>query len=149
MKQSLCMELFPNPGVLPIHPAPNSGEKIIIHVEGTPPYKDSHFSIRNPKHPKYKSFLDLRNAATKAMKSRKWYDGPIKINITLHASKLERRMIEYIGGISDTLDGSHGMSFTYLPIVYQDDCQIVEGETKYIESKKTKYVVEIIFLPSA
>ena len=142
------MKLFPNPGVLPIHPSPKPGEKIIIQVERIPPYKDVHFSIRNPKHPKYKSFLNLRNAATKAMKDRKWYDGPVSLNFIFHAPKLERRLLDYIGGVMDTLDGSHGMSFTYLPIIYQDDCQIVDFEMKYIVAKKTKYKVEIIFSSS-
>ncbi len=143
------MKLFPNPGVFPTRPAPKPGEKIIIQVEGVPPYKSVGFSIRNPKHPKYKSFLDLGNAATKAMKGRKWYDGPVNLNFIFYAPKLERRLLDYIGGVMDTLDGSHGMSFTYLPIVYQDDCQVVSTEkARHIVSKKTRYLVEIIFLSS-
>lgn len=51
-----------------------------------------------------------------------------------------------MGGIADTLDGSHGCEFTYLPIVYQDDCQVVESESKFIVSNETRYVLEVIFL---
>ena len=145
-KGESIMDLFPNPGSLPVHPAPKPGDKLRIKVEGIPPYKDVHFSIRNPKHPKYKSFADLRDAATKAMKGRKWYEGPVRINFTFYAPKLEKAMVDYLGGIADTLDGSHGMCFTYLPIVYQDDCQIVEIGTEFIVSQKTKYIVEIFFL---
>lgn len=142
------MDLFPNPGSLPVRPAQKPGAKLIIKVEGIPPYKDVHFSIRNPKHPKYKSFLDLRDAATKAMNGKKWYEGPVKINFTFYAPKLEKTMLDYLGGIADTLDGSHGMCFTYLPIVYQDDCQIVEIGTEFVVAQETKYIVEIFFLAS-
>lgn len=77
------------------------------------------------------------------------HDGPVRLNFIFYAPKLERRLLDYIGGVMDTLDGSHGMSFTYLPIVYQDDCQIVGTEkARYTVSKKTRYLVEIIFLSS-
>lgn len=73
------IEIFPDPGVLPKLPAPNPGERIVIEVEGEPPHKDRHFSIRNPKHPKYGLFLKLRQEAIKAMAGRKWYDGPVRL----------------------------------------------------------------------
>jgi len=37
-------------------------------------------------------------------------------------------LVDYVGGIEDTLDGSHGFTFTYLPIVFQDDCQVCRIE---------------------
>ena len=32
----------------------------------------------------------------------------------------------YLSGVMDTIGGSHGPSFIYLPIVYLDDCQVVD-----------------------
>jgi len=46
----------------------------------------------------------------------------------------------------DTLDGSHAPSFTYLPVVYQDDCQVVSASVGYEPAQDDSYVVEIIFL---
>jgi hypothetical protein len=146
LKVISMMKLFPDPGVLPKYPEPKIGEKIIIEVAGEPPIKDYHFSIRNPKHRKYDSFLRLRKKAIKAMNGRKWSEGYIKMNFTFFSPKLDRSLNDYAGGIADTLDGSHGPSFTYLPIVYQDDCQICMGEFQHIKSKITKYKIEIIII---
>jgi hypothetical protein len=46
----------------------------------------------------------------------------------------------------DTLDGSHGTAFTYLPIVYQDDCQVVLGEFHHVQSDELRYEVVLRFL---
>ncbi|HBQ38253.1 MAG TPA: hypothetical protein DD714_04510 [Candidatus Omnitrophica bacterium] len=42
----------------------------------------------------------------------------------------------------DTLDSSHAPEFTYLPIVYQDDCQVVLGEFHHIWSDDVRYEIE-------
>ncbi len=42
----------------------------------------------------------------------------------------------------DTLDGSH---FTYLPICFQDDCQVILARCKVIESQEPYYEVLIRF----
>jgi hypothetical protein len=139
-------ELFPNPGVIPTLPPPDSGERVIIRVSGLPPYKDLSFSIRNPSHPNYAAFVELRNEAIKVMGSRTWYDGAIKLNLTLNAPTLDRNLSNYVGGIEDTLDGSHGMTFTYLPIVFQDDCQVCSIEAKFVKTDKTGYIIEIEFV---
>ncbi len=136
----------PDPGPLPSLPAPRRGETVEITVDGKPPYKDYHFSIRNPKHPKHQSFLMLRHEAIKAMAGRRWYDGPIAIAFTFYGSQLEKALVDYLGGIMDTLDGSHGFTFTYLPIVYQDDYQVVSGGWRFVESAETKYSLKITFL---
>ena len=138
--------LFPDPGVLPTLPTPKSGERILINVKGDPPYKDIGRSIRNTKHPRYETFIKLRQEAIKVMNDRKWYDGPVTLIFTYYAPKLKRTLLNYIEGISDTLDGSHGYSFTYLPIVFQDDYQVSGLKSKFVESKEIKYTVEIIFL---
>lgn len=46
----------------------------------------------------------------------------------------------------DALDGSHGPGFTYLPIVYQDGCQVVLGDSHHVGSQKVRYEIEISFL---
>ena len=57
-------------------------------------------------------------------------------------------MLDYVSGVMDALDGSHGPGFTYLPIVYQDDCQVVLGEFHHVTSEETKYEVVLTFLES-
>ena len=138
--------LFPDPGPLPILPSPLPGESISLTVEGLPPYKDRHFSIRNPNHPEYARFVRLRCAAMKAMSGKQWYTGPVSLALTLFAPERSRNIADYIAGIEDTLDGSHGKTSTYLPIVFQDDCQVVSIETRFVESKDIRYIVEVGFL---
>jgi hypothetical protein len=138
--------LFPDPGVLPTLPPPNPGERILISLEGEPPRKDVSFSIRNPKHPRYETFLRLRQEATRVMNCRKWYDGPVRLVFTYYSERLERRLIDYLGGVTDRLDGSHGLTFTYLPVVFQDDCQVCDAECRFVQARQTAYTVEVIFL---
>lgn len=138
--------LFPDPGIIPIHPSPTVGEKVSISVVGLPPYKDLTLSIRNPKHPHYATFAELRDEAIKVMNCRAWYDGSVKLDLTLNAPALDRSLSEYVGGIVDALDGSHGMTFTYLPIVFQDDSQVSSIKAKFVKSDEAKYTIEIEFV---
>ena len=139
--------LFPDPGKLPDKPEPKAGSRIIIKLSGFPPYKSRSISIRNPKHKHYERFVKLRTSAISKMKGKKWYDGPVEMNIDIHASQLENNidLNAYVGGVMDTLDGSHGQYFTYLPVIYQDDCQVFRGRHRLIESEKIFYELEIIF----
>jgi len=142
------IQLYPDPGHLPTKPEPQPGTQISIEVDGYPPYKDIRFSIRNPKHPKYDRFVALRKKASTQMRGHKWSSGPIQLDFTLFAPELEpnKDLIHYVGGIMDTLDGSHGQYFTYLPIICQDDCQVVLGSYDFNKSKLIHYVVKIKFL---
>lgn len=142
------MLVYPNPGVLPTKPAPSPGDSIQLRLDGLPSFKELHRSIRNPKHPRYEAFMRLREAATAAMKRRECYSGPIAIDFCLHAPRLERRIVDYVAGIEDTLDGSHGPNFTYLPIVYQDDCQICVLRSQFIPSSDIFYTLTVTFLPA-
>lgn len=45
----------------------------------------------------------------------------------------------------DTLDGSHGEHFTYLPICFQDDCQVILARCDVIDSQEAYYEVNIRF----
>ncbi|MBN2592402.1 MAG: hypothetical protein JXA81_02760 [Sedimentisphaerales bacterium] len=137
-----------DPGILPTKPAPLAGESIIIKVSGYPPYKDEHFSLRNPRHPNYEAFIRLRKAATAAMDGRSWYFGPVGMSVTLLAPCFEKGkiLLDYVGGIQDTLDGSSGSQFTYLPIVFEDDCQVVYGSDQFVVSDITSYEIVIDFL---
>ena len=80
------------------------------------------------------------------MRGRKWTEGPVGIKITVFARNLEKSLNDYIGGIMDTLDGSHGPSFAYLLIVFQDDCQVCNSHAQFLIAKKPRYVVEVEFL---
>ena len=137
-----------DPGVLPTKSPPEGGSSIVITLSGLPPYKDVHRSIRNIKHPRYSSFTALRKAATTAMDGRTSYRRALGVSLTIWAPALHknRSMIDYLGGITDTLDGSHGMSFTYLPIVYEDDCQVTDINMRFISADNEKYELKIDFL---
>ena len=137
-----------DPGKLPIKHSPRSGEVIIIEVEGLPPFKDISSSIRNPNHKIYNRFVKLRQETIKIMDGRAWYKGPIQFDLKIEAPAMEKgkSIIDYLGGVMDTLDGSHGPNFTYLPIVYEDDCQVASGRHSYHSNNDEKYIITITFL---
>lgn len=136
-----------DPGLLPTKPAPSKGESLLLEIPGLPPIKTISQSIRNQRHPHFLSFQTLRKAATVAMAGRAWYFGAIAIDMTIFSpTRLERwGLNDYLGGIMDTLDGSSGQTFTYLPIVYQDDCQVCNATSKWIERPQRSYRLKILF----
>ena len=136
-----------DPGILPTKKGPNPGDQITINVNGLPPQKKRWISLRNPKNPRYDAFVSLRNAATKAMNGRAWYFGPIGIDFIFYVKEYFTvdEYISYVGGIADTLCGGCGVHFTYLPIVYEDDCQICESNMKQIVSNSQGYSLLIKF----
>ncbi|MEX0937711.1 MAG: hypothetical protein WDZ59_07600 [Pirellulales bacterium] len=139
-----------DPGRLPTMHRSRPGESIQLDVLGLPPFKDTSFSIRNPKHRHYTRFLALRTAALEAMGDRAWSHGPIGLDFDLFASAVDPRrdLLDYVSGVMDTLDGSHGMDFSYLPIVYNDDFQVCEVVSRFHQSASERYVVRITFLPN-
>ena len=52
-------------------------------------------------------------------------------------------LVDYLGDVMDTVDGSHGTHLTYLPIAYNDDCQVSDGASSFNRSE-----VEWYFVPS-
>jgi len=138
-----------DPGVLPTAPAPSADETISIRLDGLPPYKDEHFSIRNTRHKIHSRFTALRSAAIEAMAGRAPYRGPIGLDLDMYAPEFEksRSLTDYMGGVMDTLDGSHGVEFTYLPVVYEDDCQVATGRNQFQPSENVFYELTIHFLP--
>jgi hypothetical protein len=138
-----------DPGILPDKPSPSTGDKLVLRISGLPPYKEMRASIRNPLHRHHDRFLKLRKAAIRAMRGRRWTDNAVGMRVTVYAPSQEvqsGRVANYLGGVFDTLDGSHGFCFTYLPIVYQDDCQVCKAKYVFRVSQKTHYVVRIDFL---
>jgi len=79
------------------------------------------------------------------MDGRAWCFGPIKLDLTIHAPKLHpnRGLVDYMGGVEDTLDGSSGFTFTYLPIVFEDDCQVCDSAARFVESDDEFYEIEL------
>ena len=68
---------------------PTAGEAILLKIEGLPPYKDEHYSIRNPKHRIYSRFTALRSAAIDQMAGRAPYRGAVRIDFVMHAPQFE------------------------------------------------------------
>jgi hypothetical protein len=104
--------------------------------------------MRNPDSPQRDRFMALRQAAIDAMAGRKWYEGAIRLDFLYfapeHGSLIGSH--DYLGGILDTLDGSHGPSFIYLPVVYLDDCQVVEISLRREVAPAEGYEIAIEFL---
>jgi len=142
------IHLCPDPGYVPTRTAPKRGEKIVIRVLGFPPFKELRASLRNPCHRHYSRFVGLRKAATKVMRGRKWSDGPILLRFSMFAPSFEKgkTLNDYLAGVLDTLDGSHGFHFTYLPIVFQDDCQVCKAATHFRVNSIAEYLLEVEFL---
>jgi len=140
-----------DPGILPTKPPPKAGDVIEFEVIGYPPYKDRSFSIRNPKHKDYSRFTKLRTAGIIAMNGRAWSFAPIRMGLTLYAPEFEKNktLLDYTAGISDTLDGSSGFTFTYLPVVFEDDCQICQSNSWLIVSAETRYSLRFEILDDA
>lgn len=92
--------------------------------------------------------MALRRAAIDAMRGRKWYEGAVRVDL-LYISPEHGSvggLDSYIGGILDTMGGSHGPSFIYLPIVYLDDVQVVESAFRRGVASAESYEIEIEFL---
>ncbi len=138
-----------DPGPLPSDRAPRSGESIELKLQGWPPWKDVHFSIRNISHRDHGRFCELRKAAIRAMRGRAWYRGPIRLFLRVQGPSLEphRSLNDYADGVCDTLGGGHGTTFTYLPLVYEDDCQVCSIEARFLEAEQPSFTVCIEFLP--
>lgn len=119
-----------------------------MRVTGLPPFKDIHFSVRNPDHSNYEDFKRLRDEAIKAMGGMAWYFGPIQINFTLYAPAIssKRTLLDYMAGIMDTVDGSCGSGFTYLPIIFEDDCQVASSKIDFQKAEDIWYTIDVSFI---
>ena len=131
-------------GPLPTRPPPGPGERLLLEMEGRPPIKTYGRSMRNVTSSQRSRFMALRRAAIAAMDGRRWYDGPIGLDLVYHGPT--NRMLDFGAGIMDTLGGSHGPSFIYLPIVYLDDGQVAAWHWEYLPSDSERYTLTIIFL---
>ena len=127
------------------------GEKIRIEVEGLPPIKDTRQSIRNSRHRLHDRFKRLRAEATAVMDGRAWTFGPVQLDLLIRAPGEVRDddLVAYLGGVMDTLDGSSGFTFTFLPIVFEDDSQVHGSRTHWEHSLTQSYVVQVTFSPVA
>jgi hypothetical protein len=137
-----------DPGVLPSSAAPLTGERFVLRIDGLPPYKDELFSIRNPRHKIYPRFALLRQKAIAKMSGRAPFRGAVSLDLSMHAPDFEKSktLVDFVGGVMDSLDGSHGVKFTYLPIVYEDDCQVAAGQSRFTKDESEWYEVTITFL---
>lgn len=82
------------------------------------------------------------------MAGRAWVFSPVKIVLTVFGPPISRRhsLADYLSGILDTLDGSSGFTFTYLPIVFEDDSQVSEAEFSWVEAAESSYRIKVQFL---
>lgn len=137
-----------DPGTLPTAPSPAPGEQIELNLLGFPPAKKRRRAFRRPGADHYDRFVRLRQAAQAAMGGRAWSHGGIQLNLTIRAPELEPGccLIAYLGGIMDSLDGGHGPNFTYLPIVYEDDCQICDCVLEHVTVQEVSYTVRLVFV---
>jgi hypothetical protein len=135
-------------GPLPTLPPPDPGDRIHLRLVGRSPAKTIGRSIRNPASLYRERFMGLRNAAIKAMAGRKWYEGPVQLEL-LYLSPQNGSVSGqpyYLSGVMDTIGGSHGPSFIYLPVVYLDDGQVVKSGIRREIASMESYVLTIDFL---
>jgi hypothetical protein len=79
------------------------------------------------------------------MASRRWWTGAVELDLMIHTNRdLDLDLYLYLGGVYDTLDGSHGPSFTFLPILYQDDGQICNSRTCSHLASTNYYTVDAV-----
>lgn len=137
-----------DPGALPTKPAPKPNETLELKLSGWPPYKDENFSIRNSSSPQFAQFSALREAARSAMAGRCWSHSAIELQLKFYgpAAARKRPIDWYLAGVMDCLGGSHGFTFTYLPIVFEDDCQVTASQCEFAEAVEPLYELRVIFL---
>jgi hypothetical protein len=134
-----------HPGTVPTKPPPSLGQRVRFTVRGLPPYKNLNFSLRNKHSPQVREFVRLRLAAEQAMAGRRWWAGAVELNLMIHTNRnLSLDLYLYQGGVFDALDGSHGPSFTFLPILYQDDGQICNSHTCAHLASTNYYTVDAV-----
>lgn len=66
----------------------------------------------------------------------------------MHAAGFEgaRTLADYIGGVvADTLGGSHGRTFTYLRVIFEDDCQVAHVGAQMLTDETLRYRVTVAF----
>lgn len=114
-------------------------------VSGLRPFRDTSFSIRNPKYEHHEGFLSLRTAAIWVMAGRTWSHDAIGLALDGHTPSLKPgyMLVHYLGGVMDTLGGTH---LTYLPIAYNDDCRVCDGASSFNRLEVEWYSVRIRFL---
>ncbi|MFH0982765.1 MAG: hypothetical protein V2A79_14675 [Planctomycetota bacterium] len=80
-----------------------------------------------------------------------WSFGPIGLDFVLYAPSLPSKptMLDFAAGIEDTLDGSSGLTFTFLPIAFENDAQVCKLRFRFEESEHTRYRVVVEFLDAA
>jgi hypothetical protein len=132
-----------DPGALPTRPAPLKGDVIRIEVQGLPPPKT--ISAVDPQCKPSNAHIihgtetccDCRDGRSRLgfRSSRAEYYAVWSVDSGL-----------YMGGVMDTLDSSSGTTFTYLPIVFEDDCQVVQSEVKRQDYPTNKYIIEVTIL---
>jgi hypothetical protein len=81
------------------------------------------------------------------MAGRAWSFGNVELNIQVCGEQklLDKSLTDYMAGIMDTLDGSSGTQFTFLPIAFEDDCQVSKASVALVDSAELGYRVQIVF----
>lgn len=135
-----------DPGNLPSKPSPVAGERIEFHVMGLPPIKDQGQSIRNRAHPLHDRFVTLRKASSEAMAGRAWVFAPVELELTVRCPEASERhsLTDFLAGVMDTLDGSSGCTFTFLPIIFEDDSQVIASRIQWEEAPQCSYSVAVV-----
>ncbi len=77
------------------------------------------------------------------MKGRKYFEGDASLKIYYIRYKGDKKLTDYVSGISDTIYGSHGFTFHWAPIVILDDCQIAKIEIYEEKETVDKYHIEV------
>jgi len=82
------------------------------------------------------------------MNGRACYMGAVALDLVVYGPELHKgpNISDYAAGVEDTIDGSSGGTFTYLPILMQDDSQIVSLSMRYAKAEEARYCLLVKFL---
>lgn len=136
-----------DPGRVPTRRAFRTGKRIRFGVKGLPPWRDQTMPVSARDHPAHTAFVELREAATLAMRKHAWTDRPVDIMVKLKAPKLPagRAAIDFAWGLVEALAGSSDRAATYLPVIVQHKGLVRDLTVSTRKARHPRYVVRITF----
>ena len=80
------------------------------------------------------------------MGGRAWVFSPVELELTVRCPEMSERhsLADFLAGVMDTLDGSSGFTFTFLPIIFEDDSQVIASSIQWEEAPQCSYSVAVV-----
>lgn len=136
-----------DPGCVPTRAAFRAGKRLHLHIDGLPPWRDQTMPVSARDHPAHTAFVDLREAAVRAMHKHAWTNRPVDIVVRLKAPELPagRAAIDFAWGLVEALTGSTDRTATYLPIIIQHKGLVRDLTVFTRKARHPSYDVKVTF----